>query len=484
VNSFTGLLKRGYPLGLCLLAAIAKQEKVESVKVYDVDKCHSQTHGLNFTDQRSNMAVYLESINNSHHKIWREVRSKLEDYQPDLVGITSMTIDYASALRVAEIVKKWNPYCLVIMGGAQAMVMPRVMIDWPYNDAIVRGDGEEAFRGIIRKLGAGSTSLDDIPGVITREFPNKCYEAPLEIHDLDNLPFPDRSSLVGPENYSPEDMGLMLTSRGCPFRCSYCSNFSKKTSFRSVDGVIDEIQQTRKTYGTFQFMFKDDSFTLNKKRVLNFCESMQKKNIRIVWESTTRLDLIDDNLVRAMKSAGCNRVGVGVESGDDEMLNTLNKKLTKDQIRKSTGVLDRHNLFWTGYFMMGLPMETERQMFATLAFMKELMPPYAALGIYKPYPGTRLFEFAEQAGLVTKDVGNDHFLTTNPVDYFMKDPKRRSKVISAERLEAVVAIMESEFDRSNKRLRNVLRRALSRRSLYIRQPKSLITDAIRFVKWR
>ena len=175
---------------------------------------------------------------------------------------------------------------------------------------------------------------------------------------------------------------------------------------------------------------------------------------------------------------------MGVESGDDDILQVLNKKLTKDQIRRSTTVLDRHRLFWTGYFMMGLPMETEPQMWATLNFMKELKPPYAALGIYKPYPRTKLFEFAEQSGLVTEDVDNEHFLHTNPVDYFLIDPRRRSHVISAEKLETMAEMMEREFDRSNKHITNVLKRASSRRLLYARHPRSFVTDVMRFVKWR
>lgn len=484
VNSFTGLLKRGYPLGLCMLAAVAKEEKVDSVAVYDVDKCHAVTYGLDFTHQRENMDAYLHGINNSQHPVWKEIEAKLVEHRPDLVGITTMTIDYASALRVAEIVKRWNPYCLVVMGGAQASVMPRAMIEWPFTDAIVRGEGEEAFRGIIRKIGSGSTALEQIPGVVTKSSMEKCDAPPVEIKNIDELPFADRESLLNPENYSPEDMGLMLTSRGCPFRCSYCSNFTIKTRFRSVEQVIDEIQGVQKAYGTFQFMFKDDSFTVNRRRVSKFCQVIKKKNIRIAWESTTRLDLVDDALVTEMKSAGCNRVGVGVESGDDGILQVLNKRLTKDQIRRSTTILDKNRLFWTGYFMMGLPMETEPQMLATLEFMKELKPPYAALGIYKPYPGTKLFEFAEQSGLVTKDVGNEHFLHTNPVDYFLIDPRRRSRVVSAEKLEAMAAMMEREFDRSNKRITNVLKRASSRRLLYARHPRSFVTDVMRFVKWR
>ena len=484
VNSFTGLIKRGYPLGLCMLAAIAKQEKVDSVAVYDADKCYSATYGLNFTDQRRNMAAFLDGVNNSNHPAWDNLRRTLDELSPDMVGITTMTLDYPSALRTAEMVKKWNPDCFVVMGGAHASVMPKVMIDWPYTDAVVKGEGEEAFRAIIRRLGAGSSKFDDIPGVITKDSTQDVFEClPTEIEDIDSLPFPDRTALISPGKYSGEDMGLMLTSRGCPFRCSYCSNFSRRTRFRSIDNVFDEIQLVQKTHGTFQFLFKDDSFTLSRKRVEEFCSSVSRSNVRILWESSTRLDLIDDQMVQAMKKAGCNRVSVGVESGDDEILAIMNKRLTREKIRNATSILNRNNLFWTAYFMMGLPTETETQMLNTLEFMRELRPPYAAIGIYKPYPGTKLFAIAEQHGLVSRDVTNEHFLTTNPVDYFLVNPPKRSVHISSERLDSLSSKMEKEFENWNRRFLNMARRGMARRKLYFSDPTSLLTDLVRVAKW-
>jgi len=483
VNSFTGLVKRGFPIGLCILAAIAKQEGVEEVKVFDVDKSASNSYGLNFTDQRSNMAAFLEGVNNPQNPIWEHIRRTVNSFRPDLVGITTMTISYASALKVAEIVKLWNENCVVIMGGVHASIMPEGMIEWPFTDAVVKGEGEEAFRSILRKLARGSTYFSDLTGVITKDSIEKASTPPLEVDNLDDLPFPDRTSLIDPEHYSPEDMGLLLTSRGCPFHCSYCSNFTRKTRFRSVENVITEIRQVKNTYGTIQFMFKDDSFTLNRRRVEDFCRTISHNRLGLLWECTTRLDLIDNKLVKFMKSTGCNRVGVGVESGDEEILKILNKRLTKEQIRAGIGILNTNNLFWTGYFMMGLPMEREYQIFNTLEFMKELQPPYAAVGIYKPYPGTKLFELAVDYGLVEPIVSNKHFFNTNPVDYFFKDPLKRMAYISEKRSIDLIAIMTKEFDKSNKKINNILKRGLSRKSLYFKDHKSLFIDLKRVFNW-
>lgn len=483
-NCFTRLIKRGYPIGLCSLAAIAKKEGVGDVKVYDVDRSGPPLDNLDFANQRANMARFLAGVNNTEHPVWQELRRTLEEFRPDVVGITTMTIQYASALRVGEVVKKWSKDCTVLMGGAHASVMPRTMIEWPYVDAVVKGEGEDAFREIIHRLGCGGQDLAGIPGVITKHCLDQLDALPLEVDDPDALPFPDRSALMAVDRYSAEDMGLMVTSRGCPFRCTYCSNFSRKTRFRSVENVLAEVDQVRKAYGTTQFMFKDDSFTVNRRRVEALCKTIIERRIPFRWEATTRLDLLDDSLIRLMKKAGCNRIGAGVESGDEAMLKVYNKRLTKDQIRKAASILRRNRVFWTAYFMMALPMEREEQIHRSLQFMKELRPRYAAIAVYKAYPGTKLFTMAEELGLVDSKVDNDHFFLTNPVDYFLKDPKHRCVYIPEERLNALTAEMEREFERSNKSIPNMLRRALSRYELYLRDRRAFLVDLRRALRWR
>jgi radical SAM superfamily enzyme YgiQ (UPF0313 family) len=483
INAFTGLVKRGYPIGLCMLAAVAHRDNIAEVKVYDVDKSVTTPDGLDFTNQRQHMAQYLEGVNEVSHPVWRLLAQALESFQPDVVGITTMTIQYASALQTARIVKEWNHACTVIMGGPHASVMPRLMIEWPHTDMVVKGEGEEAFVEILKRLRANRRDMGTIPGVLTKENAREADAPPQEIECLDDLPFPDRSALMRPENYSPEDMGLILTSRGCPYHCNYCSNFTRKTRFRSVENVLAEVREVQETFGTKQFMFKDDSFTLRRQRVADFCRQIIAKGIDMLWECTTRLDLLDNSLIGLMKQAGCNRVGVGIESGDDEMLRIYNKRLTKQQIREGVKVLQHSGIFWTGYFMMALPMEAEDQILRTLEFMTELRPSYAAIGVYKPYPGTKLFAMAAELGLVNANVENTHFFDTNPVDYFLADPRRRCVHIPEEQLTDLTTRMQEAFEKSNKRLSNVIGRAFSRRKLYLADPKSMVVDFKRAVKW-
>lgn len=466
-----------------MLAAVAKRAGVNEVAVYDVDKSFPSAEGINFSAQRQNMGRFLEGVNDRGHPAWRKIANVLETFKPDVVGITTMTIQYASALKVAELVKGWNKDCVVIMGGAHASVMPRGMIEWPHTDLVVRGEGEEAFLEILSRINSGKGDYSNIPGVLTKNDHREMGESPQEIEDLDALPFPDRSSLMNVERFSAEDMGLMITSRGCPYRCSYCSNFSRKTRFRSVQNVIEEIIEVQRQYDTVQFMFKDDAFTLDRKRVEGFCRNIVRSRIKMVWECATRLDLIDNDMIRLMKKAGCNRIGVGIESGDDEMLKVYDKRLDKDQMRRGAKILNDSRIFWTGYFMMGLPMEREEQIRQTLHFMKEIKPSYAALGVYKPYPGTKLFEMAKDLGLVESDPSNETFFKTNPVDYFLRDAHHRCAYISEERLEGLTTSVTGEFETHNRKMNNVMKRAISRRKLYRHDPRSLVTDINRALRW-
>ncbi len=482
-NCFTGLMKRGYPIGLCMLAAVAKNEGIQDVSVYDVDKSLPPTYGLNFSNQKQNMARFLDGVNNLDHPVWKSISQTLDSFKPDIVGITTMTIQYAAAMRVAQTVKSWDKKCPVIVGGAHTSVMPISTIEWPYIDMIVKGEGEEAFRQIIQRLKDGQTDMSDIHGVITKSNASMTNIPPIEISDLDILPIPAREMLMHKERYTPEDLALILTSRGCPYHCSYCSNFSRKTRFRSIENVINEIEIVKNKYNASQFMFKDDSFSLRRNRVEEFCRKLHEKKLDINWECTTRLDLLDDSLVKMMMSAGCNRIGVGVESGDEQMLQIYSKRLTKDQIRKGAKILNANKMFWTAYFMMGLPMESEQQIYSTIGFMKEIKPSYAAIGIYKPYPGTKLFDMAADLGLVDANVPNEHFLNTNPVDYFFKDAGKRCAYISLDKLTELTCFMEQEFEKYNKKFSKIFKRAISRYKLYLSDYKSFTTDIKRIIRW-
>jgi anaerobic magnesium-protoporphyrin IX monomethyl ester cyclase len=481
---FTGLINNYYPIGLTYLAAVLRQNGYE-VSIYEVDAADKPTD-LDFTHEYDRYDLYLQGVNDSGHPIWQEIQRKLKDCKPDLVGITAVTPKIASALKVADLCKEYNPHIPVVMGGAHPTVSPEQSINHNAIDFIVRGEGERSFLQLVKAIGAGERNFSQINGISYCENGKIIHNLPSEfIKDLDSVPFPSRNLLMNIQNYTSEDMGCILTSRGCPFRCAYCYHpWKGKFHFRSIDNVVEEIKQVMKDYGTRQFTFKDDTFTAKRSHVMEFCERIIKEKININWDCTTRVDRIDDEMLKLMIKAGCNIIKVGVETGSQRILDETNKGITFDQVRESTRLFKKHGIFWSAYFMIGLPMETEEDIIKTYEFMKEINPFYAGLGVYEAFKQTDLFDVGVEMGLLYPDVEIEHFYRTYPKDYYFVDPRKRTTGISPERFAELSDFMTKAFDKHNVGLRKMARRGWSRRKAYMKDFGLLANDCKKALKWK
>jgi len=246
--------------------------------------------------------------------------------------------------------------------------------------------------------------------------------------------------------------------------------WERRVRYRSVASVMEEIRQVRRDYGTAQFAFKDDSFTVKKKHVEEICTALKREGHRIGWTCTTRVDLIDDAILKTMKSAGCNVISVGVESGSEKILADTDKGITHDQIRKAARLLNKNHIFWSGYFMIGLPEETEEDIQKTMEFIREVRPYYGGLGVYNPFPRTKLFDQGVELGLLERQRTVEHFLKTNPKDLFFLDPKRRMVHIPGDRFEKISQDASTFFHKYNTNVFNLVRRGLARRRTYFNDP--------------
>jgi radical SAM superfamily enzyme YgiQ (UPF0313 family) len=305
------------------------------------------------------------------------------------------------------------------------------------------------------------------------------------VENLDSLPFPDRELLVHPENFHPEDLAIIMTSRGCPFHCTFCYKemFGKRVRYRSVYNVLEEMKQVRNRYKAQQFAFKDDSFTTNKKRIIELCDRLSAEGIKISWECTTRVDLIDENLLKKMMAAGCNTIKVGIESGSAKIHHLIKKGLTFDQIRETVKIFSKHGIFWVAFFMMGLPNETEEDIYETLNFMKEIQPDYASIGVYESYPGTELFEMGSKLGLVDAQMSPSQYFERPPDEYYLKNPEKRVNAIEPERFETLCEKVLKEFDDYNRGIKRLMKLGWARKKMYFSDPKSLMRDFKRALKW-
>jgi radical SAM superfamily enzyme YgiQ (UPF0313 family) len=484
---FTGFVNFYYPMGLGYLAAVLRNT-FDELAILDVDAI-KKGDDIDFSDEYRRLEFYKNKLNDNAHEIWKDIRKTLADYDPDLVGITTMTTKFGSVLKTARIVKKHNPELLVVVGGPHATLLPEQTLTSENIDIVVRGEGERTvveLTNALKERGLRIDALRDIKGISYR-WNGKIVHNPSRefIKNLDEVPLPARDLLMYPRNYTSEDMGAIMAFRGCPFHCSYCCHpWGNLVRHRSAENVIREMKQVKSDYGTRQFEFKDDTFTVNKRWVLEFCERLISERLKVNWSCTTRADLLNEELVRMMKKAGCNVVKLGIETGSERILKETKKGITIDQVKRAAKLLNTYGMFWSGYFMMGLPTETEEDIRKTYEFMKALNPHYAGLGVYNPFPKTDLFDQGVKLRLLNPEIELRHFFNTNPKDYFFIDPAKRVLAIEKKKFDKLTAFMMDGFHEHNTQLKNIIRRAWARKKIYLKDWRILLSDMNKAIKWK
>ena len=322
---------------------------------------------------------------------------------PDLIGITAMSSNYHSALEMARALKSATPAPIVV-GGPHASLFPTDLLQEPCFDYVIYGEGESTICELVRALqeGEGPSRAEALRAIL-----GLCFRAGEEIvqnpprpldHDLDRFPFParhlfqiERYPLYAPDG---ERMVTVLSSRGCPYNCSYCFKGIMGRGYRqrSVDNILAEIRQVMAAYGARHFYFIDDLFTINKRRLLEFTQRVIDEGLEIRWQCLGRVDRIDAEALGQMYQAGCREIHYGIEAGTQAMLDAIGKQITLEQVRQAVRWTREAGIMVKGYFMLGLPDDTEETMEQTIRFATELDLDEAMFSLTTPFPGTRLWE--------------------------------------------------------------------------------------------
>jgi radical SAM superfamily enzyme YgiQ (UPF0313 family) len=401
---FMGFYRFFFPFALSSLSAYLKQEGHE-VLIYDADHA-GQPVDMNSTDLLNVFSHYLEGIRDEGHPTWLEAEEVMREFSPDLIGITYLSTKKGAVELLTRLAKRLFPDVPVVLGGSHPSFLPESSLEQTGADFVVVGEGEETFTELLRYLDRGDDRYSEIRGLAYRD-PSGTYVAtparPL-IADLDSLPFPDRESLHRIDSYRPDDMSMIMTSRGCPFDCTFCSSlWERRARFRSIDNILAEIVYLRERFGIENVYFKDDTFTVNRKWILAFCDALKQKDLGVKWECLTRIELVDEELILRMREAGMFNLKIGIETGSERLLKATHKNITLAQIREGAAVLRRLGQRWSAFFMLGYPDETEEEMRQSRELIEEIRPTYVSMSVLVPYPGCETYFQLERDGVLTAE---------------------------------------------------------------------------------
>lgn len=339
---------------------------------------------------------------------FKDVEKELLKRKPDLVALTALTPTIGRALETAQVVKETLPDAIVVMGGYHPTFNFIETLEDENVDIVIRGEGEYIMLNLVQAP-ENQSSLHDVKGIVFEDKNSKEIvvnpEAPL-IQDLDELPFP-ALNLLPMKKYRLLDMDThmttMITTRGCPMQCSFCSSAAmhgKKIRERSVENIVDEIEYLKTNYDIDTIAFMDDTFTLKKRKVMAICDEILKRNIEIMWGCTSRVDTLDEKLLKKMKEAGCITIFIGVESADQQQLDNMCKNTTIAKIENAFKIAHKLKIRTIASVALGMPGDTKEIMNKTVKFVHKLKPNYAIYSLATPYPGTRFYKEAFEKNLI------------------------------------------------------------------------------------
>jgi radical SAM superfamily enzyme YgiQ (UPF0313 family) len=317
------------------------------------------------------------------------IMSKAREFHPDVVGFSVLTGYQMRYLQLGQAIKRSiTPSPVILFGGPHASFSPQVVLKDGV-DIVCRGEGEGAL---------------------------------LDVLDAIDNRFPDRDIYVDYPIIHDTDMVLFMASRGCPYNCSFCFNrdmvnmvkgLGSWVRFRSVDNMMEEIEMIQGKKEIRHIDFHDDTFIMKRKWVFEFLDAYATK-FNIPFICKVRADLIDMEMARALKSAGCSRVSFGLESGDEKLRNLLLKKsLSDDQIRNAAAIFHQIDLPFFTYNMMGLPGERLEDAFKTLELNIEIGTECAWTSVFQPFPGTELADYCVDKGFLDKPISTDEPIDTH-----------------------------------------------------------------------
>ncbi|MDD5253486.1 MAG: radical SAM protein [Candidatus Nanoarchaeia archaeon] len=345
-----------------------------------------------------------------------KLSNSLNKINPDLVGITVFSCDINVVKNYINVIKKFNNNIHVILGGPHVSgVETEIFENFPGIDYAITGEAEKGFPMLLNQISKKTKNFKDIPGLIWKENSKINHNPSYFECDLDKLDFP-AWDLIDPRTYPKAPQGAvfrnypiapMIMSRGCPFQCTYCASkvvTGQKFRKRSVDNIMKEVELLYNKFKIKEIHIVDDTFTLDRQRVIDFCNELIKRKIRITYTfpNGVRLDTLDEELLRLLKKTGCYAMSVGIESGSQEILNDMKKNLNLKLIKEKIDLINKIGIDVNGFFIVGYPGETRKTILKTIKFAKKLKIKRAHFSAFLPLPGTESTKKLKDNGKINK----------------------------------------------------------------------------------
>jgi anaerobic magnesium-protoporphyrin IX monomethyl ester cyclase len=359
--------------------------------------------------------------------------------RPSIVGISAMTETYPNALAIARQVKVTSPETVVVLGGAHPTIMPEAALGEAGVDYVIAGAGEQGITALARFVAQGVGTLADIPGLAWREGGAIRVNPRAALSSPDDLPRPARD--LFPIEFYRDKWNVLTATGSCPFRCPFCSAASLwhgRRRMRSPESIVAELRDLADGYGVDEVFFTDDLFTMDKRWVRELAEALRGLDRPMEWGCATRVDQVDADLLRVMAEAGCTGVQFGVESGSQQILDSvkgIDKAQVLDAIRSAVAV----GIDPVSSFMIPFPEDTEETLAESLAFMREVHEAGSRifLSYTCPYPGTSFYEHSEELGL--------RILSDRWDEYDAKHVVMETRHLSASQIESIASGIAREL---------------------------------------